>query len=101
MDEKAREQMDEFSKRLKALRLERDLSLDMVVYDLEQKFNISITKSHLSRWENNKNIPSLRYGACLANYYGVSLDYLIGNTDVRTPGYLMNMKKEGKNGKSD
>ena len=93
--------MEEFAKRLKALRLERDLSLDMVVYDLEQKFNIEITKSHLSRWENDKNTPSLRYGAYLAAYYGVSLDYLIGNTDVRTPGYLLNMKKEGKNGKSD
>ena len=91
--------MEEFSKRLKDLRLERDLSLDMVVYDIDNKFQIELTKSHLSRWENNKNIPSVRYAAYLAAYYGVSLDYLIGNTDVRTPGYLLNMKKEDKNAK--
>lgn len=93
--------MEEFATRIKNLRNERDLSLDMVVYDLEHKFNIEITKSHLSRWENDKNTPSLRFAAYLAAYYGVSLDYLIGNTDVRTPGYLQNRNKEVKDGKSD
>lgn len=87
--------MEEFAKRIKELRTERELSLDMVVYDLEQKFNIEITKSHLSRWENNKNTPNLRYAAYLAAYYGVSLDYLIGNTDTRTPSNLLNRKKGG------
>lgn len=92
--------MEEFAKRIKELRTERELSLDMVVYDLEQKFNIEITKSHLSRWENNKNTPNLRFAAYLAAYYGVSLDYLIGNTDTRTPSNLLNRKKEGNNAKS-
>ena len=87
--------MEEFAKRIKELRTERELSLDMVVYDLEQKFNIEITKSHLSRWENNKNTPNLRFAAYLAAYYGVSLDYLIGNTDTRTPSNLLNRKKGG------
>lgn len=87
--------MKEFAKRLKQLRLERDLSLDMVVYDLDRKYNIEITKSHLSRWENEKNTPSLRFAAYLAAFYGVSLDYLIGNTDVKTPVDLLTRKKEG------
>lgn len=93
--------MEEFAKRLRALRLERELSLDMVVYDLERKYSVSITKSHLSRWENGKNIPSVNNAAYLAMYYNVSLDYLIGHTDKRTPSELISkMRKEAENGNS-
>ena len=90
--------MDVFSQRIKELRKEKELSLDMVVYDMDQKFNIEITKSHLSRWENGKNIPSVRYAAYLAAYYGVSLDYLIGFTDSRIPTELL-VKSKGKKDK--
>lgn len=88
--------MEDFSKRLKDLRKSRDLSLDMVVYDINNKYHIEITKSHLSRWENGKNTPSIRYAAYLAAYYNVSLDYLAGNTDIKTPLNLLthSRKKE-------
>lgn len=88
------ENLDDFGKRLRALREERDLSLDMVVYDIDQKYTIELTKGHLSRWENGKNLPSVRYAAYLAKYYNVSLDYLIGLTDVKTPTNLLTRKKE-------
>lgn len=81
--------MEIFAKRLKQLRLEKELSLDMVVYDLDKRYNVEITKSHLSRWENDKNDPSIRFAAYLAQYYGVSLDYLLGLTDTRTPADLL------------
>lgn len=86
--------MEIFAKRLKELRLEKDYSLDMVVYDMGNKFNVEITKSHLSRWENNKVEPSIKYAACLAKYYGVSLDYLLGLTDNRIPADLLARKKK-------
>lgn len=88
------ENLDDFGKRLRSLREERDLSLDMVVYDIDQKYTIELTKGHLSRWENGKNLPSVRYAAYLAKYYNVSLDYLIGLTDVKTPTNLLARKKE-------
>lgn len=81
--------MKEFAERLKQLRSEKELSLDIVVYDLDKKYHLEITKSHLSRWENDKNDPSIRYVAYLAQYYGVSVDYLIGLTDNRTPADLL------------
>lgn len=88
-------------KRLKELRTERDLTLDMVVYDLQKRFNIEITKGNLSRWENDVNLPSLRLAAYLCLYYNISLDYLIGNTDTKTPVELLtrNKKKENENEK--
>ncbi len=91
--------MDVFSQRIKDLRKEKELSLDMVVYDMKQKYNVEITKSHLSRWENGKVVPSVRYAGYLAIYYGVSLDYLMGFTDSRVPTALLAQVKS-KKGKS-
>lgn len=95
--------MDGIGNRLKELRLERDLTLDMVVYDINQRYNIEITKGNLSRWENGKNLPSLRMAKILCLYYNISLDYLIGNTDIRTPTNLLlhnksNQKKSNNDG---
>lgn len=81
--------MDELGKRLKDLRLERDMTIDMFVYDMEQKFHIEISKANVSRWENGINEPTLHYAKYLCKYYNVSLDYLIGNTEVKTPTNLL------------
>lgn len=88
------DEVENIGKKLKQLRTERDLTLDMVVYSISQEYNIEFTKGNLSRWENGINLPSLRLAAYLAKFYGVSLDYLIGNTDVRTPTNLLAIKKK-------
>lgn len=88
------DEVENIGKKLKQLRTERDLTLDMVVYSMSQEYNIEFTKGNLSRWENGINLPSLRLAAYLAKFYGVSLDYLIGNTDVRTPTNLLAIKKK-------
>lgn len=88
------DEVENIGKKLKQLRTERDLTLDMVVYSMSQEYNIEFTKGNLSRWENGINLPSLRLAAYLAKFYGVSLDYLIGNTDVRTPTKLLAIKKK-------
>lgn len=71
--------------RLKELRNERDMSMDMVVYDINNRYNAGITKGHLSKWENEVNIPSLYHAKYLCLYYNVSLDYLIGLTKIKAP----------------
>ena len=76
-------------KRLKELRQERQLTMDMVVTDMNHKYLIEITRGNLSRWENNVNTPTLRMAAYLCKYYGVSLDYLMGFTDSRVPVDLL------------
>ena len=91
------DEIKDIGKRLKDLRHQRELTLDMVVYDVANTYNIEFTKGNLSRWENGINCPSLLYAAYLAKYYNVSLDYLIGNTDVKTPVDLLAHKaKKGK-----
>ena len=82
--------MVNIGEKLKNLRTERELTLDMLVADMNQKFpELNINKSMLSRWENGINDPSLEYAKNIDNYFDVSLDYLIGLTDVRTPTRLL------------
>lgn len=76
-------------KTLKMLREERDLTMDMLVVDLNQRYQIEINKSQLSRWERNENDPSLALAVKLADYYGVSVDFLLGLTSVRIPSRLL------------
>ncbi len=86
--------MVNIGEKLNSLRKERDLTLDMLVADMNQKNpEMKINKSMLSRWENGINDPSLEYARNIAAYFDVSLDYLIGLTDVRTPARFR-FKKE-------
>lgn len=86
--------MVNIGEKLNNLRKERDLTLDMLVADMNQKNpEMKINKSMLSRWENGINDPSLEYARNIAAYFDVSLDYLIGLTDVRTPARFRSKKE--------
>lgn len=81
--------------RIKELRIEKGLTMDMLVADMNKKYQFDkpINKSMLSRWENLDNDPSLENAKYLSMYFDVSLDYLIGLTDVKTPSRLFSMLK--------
>ena len=81
--------------RLKALRTERDLTMDMVVNDMNTQYSIEIRRGNLSKWERGVNIPSLYMAKFLCMYYRVSLDYLLGLTDNRAPVELLAKSKKG------
>lgn len=74
--------------KIKMLREEKEISMDLMVFDLTNKYEIRIDKSMLSRWENGVNEPSLARAVVLAKYFDCSLDFLIGLTDDRTPARL-------------
>ncbi|MDE7079935.1 MAG: helix-turn-helix domain-containing protein [Clostridia bacterium] len=64
--------MKNYGEILKEIRLERGKTL----LDIEKATGIS--NSNLSRWENGKVIPSILFCEQLADYYGISLDELVG-----------------------
>lgn len=63
---------------LKQLREEKNVSMDKMIEDLKSLYSISIAKSTISKWENNKADPSMENAKILCNYFNVSLDYLLG-----------------------
>lgn len=42
-----------------------------------------ISQENISRWESNKSIPNIDFCVKLADYYGITLDELVGRSDQR------------------
>lgn len=87
--------------KIKELRKEQKLTMEMFVLDFNTRFVAELerplNKSMVSRWESGENEPTLDNAKFLSMYYNVSLDYLIGLTDTRTPSRLLAYKRKGDN----
>lgn len=74
--------MSTLGEKLKYYRKSNDLTLDQLSKDLNKMdSNSKISKGRLSRWENDKDQPQLTSIKLLADYYNISLDYLMGISD--------------------
>lgn len=67
--------MATFSERIKALRKEKGLTQE------ELGNIIGVKKYSIHSYENEKNCPEMKGLIGLADYFGVSIDYLVGRTD--------------------
>ncbi len=81
--------MDSLGRKLKDLRKSRNLTMEQLADKMNTKYNTKINKGMLSKWENNLGEPSLENMRILANFYQVSLDFLL---DIET----QNMDKTKK-----
>ena len=64
--------MKNYGEELKYQRVSRNKTLKQVEADT------GINNANLSRWESGKVVPSIEFCVILADYYGISLDELIG-----------------------
>ena len=64
-----------FAQRLLALRKSSNVTAVKLCTD------IGITKSAISRFEHGKDNPNCNTLCALADYFNVSIDYLVGRTD--------------------
>jgi len=77
-----------FAQRLKSLREE----LGYLQKELAAKLDIS--RSTLGSWESGNRVPELGTAQILADFFNVSVDYLLGRTDNRST--LLPPKEEKK-----
>ena len=63
------------AERIKTLRTEKNVGQNLLAKELE------ISNASISYWENGKQEPSAQAIFKLANYFGVSTDYILGLTD--------------------
>lgn len=68
--------MISFKERLKELRTERNISQQ----ELGEIVNVS--KMAVSHWEKGHSEPSISQLIILAEFFGVTTDYLIGKTEL-------------------
>ena len=89
--EKAYQKM---AKRLKAERNKKGLSHAKLSEALQEKYGITISKDSLINYEVSEDTHSkagsnmamrVEYLSCFADFYGVSMDYLTGKTDISSP----------------
>ena len=64
-----------FKERLKELRIEKNVS------QLELAKVVNMSKMAISHWESGHSEPSITQLKELSRFFGVSVDYLIGNTN--------------------
>ncbi len=67
-----------FASRLKELRTSKELTMEQLGKD------IGSTRATISNFENEQKKPSLDIVIKLADYFQVSIDYLVGRTDDPT-----------------
>ena len=78
-----------FGMRLKELREQKDLTMEMLAADMNQRYGLKLNKGTISRWESGATDPAISYVAKVADYFNVSVDYCIGLTDVSAPARLL------------
>ncbi|MDE7349183.1 MAG: helix-turn-helix domain-containing protein, partial [Clostridia bacterium] len=64
-----------FNKRLKELRIENNLSQSQLAK------NVNLTQPAIYYWELGKRTPNAQAVVTLAKYFGVTTDYLLGESD--------------------
>lgn len=64
--------MRDYGAEIKFQRIKRNKTLKQVEADT------GISNSNLSRWESGKVLPNIDFCVILADYYGITLDELIG-----------------------
>lgn len=73
---------DKFALRFKKLRKETGLTQEQFLKQYNNIYNRSFTAPAISQYENGKRIPEIDALIDFADFFGVSLDYLVGNSDV-------------------
>ena len=71
--------MNNFGKRLRELRLEKNLSQRELCIELKNQ----IPQPSIAMWELGKRIPTFDSVVILAKFFNVSLDYLAGLVDFK------------------
>ncbi|NFM30630.1 helix-turn-helix transcriptional regulator [Clostridium botulinum] len=76
--------MKTIGERIKELREEKGIN------QLELSKILNVHKGSVSNWENNKRTPDADMLTKIADFFNCSVDYLLGNTDIKNK---LNMSK--------
>jgi transcriptional regulator with XRE-family HTH domain len=74
-----------FSKRFKQLRVEKGFTQEELLTDFNKRYNRSYRATAISYYENRKRVPEISALFDFADYFGVSISYLLGDSNVRDP----------------
>ena len=70
--------MKSLGEKLKKIRTDNGLTMDELIVRLNEKHDLNISKSMVSRWENGHAVPLNMFVAAYAKEFGIDMNYLIG-----------------------
>lgn len=73
--------MSTFGKRFKGLREAKNLTQEELVNQFNNKYFTAFNKSTISQYENDKRKPEISVLENWADFFEVTIDYLLGRTD--------------------
>ena len=68
--------------KLKKLRIDKGLTMEQLSEIFNKNYNANISKSMISRWENNKRIISTPNASLYCKYFNISLDYIFNGINT-------------------
>jgi len=77
--------MQTLGQRIKKLRIELDLNQQEFTKQFNDKYNYSLTKAAISHYETDKRTPEISVIRHFAEFFNVSLDYLLGASNIKNP----------------
>lgn len=75
--------MKKFAYRFKKLRLENNMTQTDVVDKFNSIYHTTFNKSTISQYENGKRKPDISILENWAEFFDVSIDYLLGHIDIK------------------
>lgn len=73
--------MSKFTDRLLQLRQEANLTQEELSNNLNLKYNLGINKGMISKYEKGLHVPGFTFVDYVADYFGVTTDYLMGRSN--------------------
>jgi len=73
-----------FSIRLKELRIEKKLKQQELCEMVEEETGFPLSQQRIAHWEKGDHQPDFETVCKLADFFCVSVDYLIGHSNIRT-----------------
>lgn len=80
-----------FGTKLKALRISKRMSQDSLAKKLNEKYTKKISKSMISRWENNKTDPQMEYVRIIADYFNINPNKLLNVSSSETDNNIIQL----------
>ncbi len=76
--------MATFAERFRELRHAAGLTQQALVDDFDARYHYRFSKPAISQYEHGKRVPEVPALIAFADYFGVTVDYLLGLSDQRT-----------------
>ncbi len=73
--------MSKFSERLIQLRTDSELTQEALSDQLNEKYGLETNKGMISKWEKGLNVPGWTFVDYIADFFGVTTDFLSGRSD--------------------